>query len=358
VAAASTFAIVVPIQYHNTMPHDGSTQFDRRTTALRWAAVIVAASAVAAGDHCLYATPSDDLLNSLQPTADVNDFAGILSAQEREALEQRCRQLRATTGSQLTVVTLRSLQGGQIDDFTVKLFERWKVGQAEKDNGVMLLVAIDDRKVRIEVGYGLEPVLPDVLAGRIIQQQIVPAFRQKQYAAGLSAAVNRIAEIVERGEPAAPDAGPAAEMPVGGVICFSLFLIPWVSFPSICIGVMLKSRQFLSAAFLLIFPAFAVFLVVSFGMPSYLFLLVALCIAGGIVFGLFAKLLPSSRRRGGKRAWSEGLWTWDTPTWTSTGSSWDWGGSSWGGGFSGGGGGSWGGFGGGSSGGGGASGGW
>ena len=103
------------------MPHHHFVQPGRRTTALRWAVVIVAASAVGAGDHCVCATPSDDLLNSLQPTADVNDFAGILSAQEREALEQRCRQLRATTGSQLTVVTLRSLQGGQIDDFTVKV---------------------------------------------------------------------------------------------------------------------------------------------------------------------------------------------------------------------------------------------
>jgi uncharacterized protein len=318
----------------------------------------VIAAAVLAGSSLVHATPSDDLLNSLQPTADVNDFAGVLSAQEREALEQRCRQLRAATGSQLTVVALRSLQGGQIDDFTVKLFQRWKVGQADQDNGVMLLVAIDDRKVRIEVGYGLEPVLPDVLAGRIIQQQIVPAFRQKQYAAGLSAAVNRLAEIVERGEPAAPDAGQAAQMPVGGAICFSLFLIPWVTFPSIFIGVMLKSGHFFSAVFLLIFPGFAVFLVISFGMPWYLLVLVGLCMAAGVVFGLFAKLLPTSWRRGGRRKWSEGVWTWDTPTWTSTGSSWDSGGSSWGGGFSGGGGGSWGGFGGGSSGGGGASGGW
>jgi uncharacterized protein len=340
------------------MPHSGSVQFGRQSTALRWAAVIVAATAVTAGDRFACATPSDDLLNSLQPTADVNDFAGILSAQEREALEQRCRQLRATSGSQLTVVTLRSLQGGQIDDFAVKLFARWKVGQGDKDNGVMLLVAIDDRKVRIEVGYGLEPVLPDVLAGRIIQQEIVPAFRQKQYAAGLSAAVNRIAEIVERGEPAAPNAGQAAEMPLGGVICFSLFLIPWVTFPSIFIGVMLKSGHFFSAVFLLVFPAFAVFFAITFGMPWYVLLLIASCVVAGAVFGLFAKLLPTSRRRGGKRAWSEGLWTWDTPTSTSTSSSWDWGGSSWGGGFSGGGGGSWGGFGGGSSGGGGASGGW
>jgi uncharacterized protein len=323
-------------------------------TALRWVAVFAAAASIVAGGSLVHATPSDDLLNSLQPTADVNDFAGVLSAPEREALEQRCRQLRSATGSQLTVVTLRSLQGGQIDDFTVKLFQRWKVGQADNDNGVMLLVAIDDRKVRIEVGYGLEPVLPDVLAGRIIQQQIVSAFRQKQYAAGISAAVNRIAEIVEQGEPAAMDGGDTAEMPVGGVVCFSLFLVPWVSFPSIFIGVMLKSGHVLSAAFLLIFPGFAVFLVISFGMPWYLLVLIAACVVVGATFGLFAKLLPTSRRRGGRRSWSEGVWTWDTPTWTSSASSWD----SGGGGFSGGGGGNWGGFGGGSSGGGGASGGW
>ena len=150
----------------------------------------------------VWATPSDDLRASLQPTADVNDFAGILSPAEKNALEQRCLELRQRTGGQLAVVVLRSLQGGEVDDFTEKLFQQWGVGQADKKNGVMLLVALDDRKARIEVGYGLEPVLPDALAGRILQQQLFPAFKQQQYGSGLTAAVNRIAEIVEKNEPA------------------------------------------------------------------------------------------------------------------------------------------------------------
>ena len=311
------------------------------------------AAAVLAGGSLAHATPSDDLFNSLQPTADVNDFADILTPQERAALEQRCRQLRANTGSQLAVVILRSLQGGQIDDFTVKLFERWKVGQADKDNGVMLLVAIDDRKVRIEVGYGLEPVLPDVLAGRIIQQQIVPAFRQKQYAAGLSAAVNRIAEIVERGEPA-PQAAARDDMPATALACFLPFLIVWTGFPSLFFGICARQRQIGPLVFLPLFLAFGYWFAYFAGMPWWGFIVIALCdVAIGAV-GYNAQSLGESTRRRSTTT-SGGFfdgWTWGDSSWSGGSSSWS------GGGFSGGGGGSWGGFGGGSSGGGGASGGW
>src|SRR5215213_4652884 len=99
--------------------------------------------------------PADKLLQSLRPAADVNDYAGILSPAEKTALEQRCRQLRDKNGAQLAVVVLQSLQGGQIDDFAVKLFKQWGIGQQGKNNGILLLVALDDRKARIEVGYGL-----------------------------------------------------------------------------------------------------------------------------------------------------------------------------------------------------------
>ena len=106
------------------------------------------------------------------------------------------------TGAQFALVTLQSLEGGQIDDFTNKLFAKWGVGEKGKNNGVMLLVAIKDRKARVEVGYGLEPILPDALAGRVLDEQLFPAFKQQRYVRGLSQAVNRIAEIIERGEPA------------------------------------------------------------------------------------------------------------------------------------------------------------
>src|SRR4051794_29252031 len=97
-----------------------------------------------------FAIRADELLRSLRPTADVNDFAGLLSPAEREQLEARCWQLRERTGAQLAVVTLKSLDGGQIDDFAVKLFKSWGIGQKDQKNGVLLLVAISDRKARIE----------------------------------------------------------------------------------------------------------------------------------------------------------------------------------------------------------------
>src|SRR5437870_12814072 len=80
--------------------------------------------------------PTDRLLRSLEATADVNDFAGVLHAAQRQLLEDRCKALREKTGAQLAVVTLKSLEGGQIDDFAVKLFARWGVGQKDKKNGV------------------------------------------------------------------------------------------------------------------------------------------------------------------------------------------------------------------------------
>jgi uncharacterized protein len=317
-----------------------ATNFALRCAAALLFALLPCAPAAAA--------PFDDLLNSLQPTADVNDFAGILSPQERDALEQRCRQLRERSGAQLAVVVLRSLQGGEIDDFTVKLFQKWGVGQAGQNNGVMLLVALEDRKARIEVGYGLEPILPDALAGRILQQQLFPAFKQQQYAAGLTAAVNRIAEIVERNEPAPADVPDPNRAPLAAVICFCLFITVWVSPPSIGLGHSLRTKKAIPALVLLIFPGFAMLFANGAGMPWFTQVWIAVCTIAAATFGY--NLKPT--------------FTWSGGGGSGTGTGWDWsaggGGGSWsGGGFSGGSsGGSWGGFSGGSSGGGGASGGW
>ena len=152
--------------------------------------------------------PSDALLQRLQPQGAVSDFAGLLTPADRAAIDNRLSELRQRTGAQFALVTLDSLEGGQIDDFANKLFAKWGVGEKGKNNGVMLLVAIKDRKARIEVGYGLEPILPDALAGRVLDEQLFPSFKQQHYAQGLSLAVNRIAEIIERGEPAPPQPRP------------------------------------------------------------------------------------------------------------------------------------------------------
>ena len=298
-------------------------------------------------------TPSDDLLASLHATADVNDFAGILSPAEKAALEQRCRELRQRTGGQLAVVVVRSLQGGQVDDFTEKLFKQWGVGQADKKNGVMLLVALDDRKARIEVGYGLEPVLPDALAGRILQQQLFPAFKQQQYGPGLTAAVNRIAEIVEKGEPA-PQNLDAIDL--GELACLLPFLALFSSLPSLVIGRSLRDKKIGPVLFLLIFVGFPYFFAAVSHVPWWAFIMLAACNIGAAILGYWTDPSGWNRRPPRRTARDDatpfGGWQWGDMSSGSGGSSWS------GGGFSGGGGGSWGGFGGGSSGGGGASGGW
>jgi uncharacterized protein len=151
------------------------------------------------GSAARAATPSDALLQTLKSEGPISDFAGLMSPDERVDVLNRLKELRQRTGAQFALVTLRSLDGGQIDDFTVRLFNRWGVGEKGKNNGVMLLVAIQDRKARIEVGYGLESTLTDAQADRILKEQLFPSFKQQHYAEGLSRAVAQIAEIIENG---------------------------------------------------------------------------------------------------------------------------------------------------------------
>ena len=188
--------------------------------------------------------PADSLLQSLRPSADVNDYAGILTPEQKENLEARCKALRQKTGAQFTVVTVKSLEGGQIDDFANKLFVRWGIGEKGKNNGILLLVALQDRKARVEVGYGLEPILPDALAGRVLDQQLFPAFKQQRYFEGLNGAVNRICEIVERGQPAtAADRRGAGQRGFGEMMLFGGFLSLFVAIGAFIVGLGIRTRK-------------------------------------------------------------------------------------------------------------------
>ena len=127
-------------------------------------------------------------------------------------------------------------KAGRVDDFTHKLFAKWGVGQKGKNNGLMLLVALPRSQGRDEVGYGLEPILPDTLAGRVLDEQLFPAFKQQRYAQGLTQAVDRIAEIIERGQPARGRTGRAARPPPRQAVsaCFMSSLrldFLWRGFP-------------------------------------------------------------------------------------------------------------------------------
>ncbi len=146
------------------------------------------------------------------PTGAVNDFAGLLNSSQRQELEQNLRGFFDRTGCAIVVATFESLDGVPIEDFAVGLFEKWKIGQKGQDNGLLILVAKEERKIRFEVGYGLEPVLPDGRAGEIIRTQMTPRFREGDYPGGISAGVAEAERILEKffatGEIEKPRSGP------------------------------------------------------------------------------------------------------------------------------------------------------
>jgi len=130
--------------------------------------------------------------NPGQPSGFVNDFAGMLSAEQKQQLETKLTDFEKTTGNEIAVATIPNLGGDTIENFAVKLFEEWKIGKAKNDNGVLLLIAKDDREMRIEVGYGLEGALTDAQSYWIIQNIMRPAFQAGDYDAGIIGAVDKI----------------------------------------------------------------------------------------------------------------------------------------------------------------------
>jgi uncharacterized protein len=122
----------------------------------------------------------------------VIDRAGLLTPQQEASLEQRLVAFDDTSSSQIVVVILPTLGGADAGTFATELGRRWGVGQAGRDNGVVLLVAPEDREVFIAVGYGLEGAIPDALAGRIVRNTIVPAFREGRFYDGISRATDQL----------------------------------------------------------------------------------------------------------------------------------------------------------------------
>jgi uncharacterized protein len=129
----------------------------------------------------------------------VTDLAGILSPDTKQQLEQFLSQFEASDSTQIVVLTIPSLEGETVESAALKVAESWRIGQKGKDNGALLLIAKEERKVRIEVGYGLEGRLTDLLAGRIIDQEITPRFKAGDFDGGVIAGVNAMVGAV-RGE--------------------------------------------------------------------------------------------------------------------------------------------------------------
>ncbi len=128
----------------------------------------------------------------------VNDYAHVLSAGIWRKLTDLCREVEEKTGAQIAVATVKTIEGNEVADYVNRLFEKWGVGKKGKDNGVMLFLALEERKVRIEVGYGLEGILPDITAGRILDNFVIPEFRRGSYDAGLLVGTAALAEIIAK----------------------------------------------------------------------------------------------------------------------------------------------------------------
>lgn len=134
----------------------------------------------------------------------VNDFAGLMTPEQVQALEQKLVAYDDSTSTQIAVVTINSLRNYPIEDVAREILRRWGVGGKERDNGAVILVARDDRQVRIETGYGLEGAVPDITAKQIIDYEITPNFRNNNYYRGLDEATNSIIQAAA-GEYSAPE---------------------------------------------------------------------------------------------------------------------------------------------------------
>ncbi len=131
-------------------------------------------------------------VNPGKPTGFVNDFSGTLSVTEKTDLESKLQNFNKTTGNEMAVVVVKTLDGDTIENFAEELFKEWGIGEKGKDNGVLFLVATGDRQMRIEVGYGLEGALTDAQSYWIEQNVAVPAFRDGNYYAGINGVADKI----------------------------------------------------------------------------------------------------------------------------------------------------------------------
>jgi uncharacterized protein len=165
------------------------------------------------------------------PQGAVTDEAGVLDAKARAELGALLRDVEQQTSAEIAVVTVPSLDGMTVEEYANRLFKAWGIGKKGRDNGVLVLVAPTEHKMRIEVGYGLEAVLPDGLAGQIVRTECLPRFKEGDYARGLHDGVARVAAIVRANHTLTADERSAideSDQPPGlpMFVFFALFIAP------------------------------------------------------------------------------------------------------------------------------------
>jgi uncharacterized protein len=155
----------------------------------------------------------------------VNDFAGMLPPNSAQQLEEQLRQFERDTGHQIVVLTIPSLEGDPIEDFGIRVGDAWKIGQKGIGNGVILVVAQKERRIRIEVGRGLEGIMPDAVASHIIRDVIAPRYRQGDYSGAIKAGIDSIIKVTQGETVGSPSqTRPRRPQPVIALLVFTVLL--------------------------------------------------------------------------------------------------------------------------------------
>lgn len=167
-----------------------------------------------------------------KPTGMVNDFADMLTSSEERQLESKLRSYRDTTTNAFVIATLESLQGYPIEDVALQIHNNWNIQYEERGNGVLILISEQDRKMRIEVGYGLEGAIPDIMANRIIDDIMTPSFRAGDFYGGLDQATNVLIDLAAgefEGFPKRSSTSDESGIPIDLIILFIILIFFLVS---------------------------------------------------------------------------------------------------------------------------------
>lgn len=164
-------------------------------------------------------------------TGPVMDEVGVIRPQDRNELEKVIRDYNRQGKAQLQILVIESLQGLEIEEASIKILDQWKLGTEKKDNGILFLIAPNERKLRIEVGQGLEGTLPDVIAKRIISDTVLPLFKARNLSAGVVVGTYQIIKYVDQeyADQHLADPAPESKRSIpGGVILVILFLLLFI----------------------------------------------------------------------------------------------------------------------------------
>ena len=210
---------------------------DQRLRFARWVRIGAALAFAVLASYAVLAVaqgwePDSSGLRPIPPLKQrVTDLTNTLTAAESQALDAKLAAWEQQTANQLVVLIVPTTNPEPIEAYSIRVAEAWKIGRKGQDNGALLTVAKDDKKMRIEVGYGFEGVLTDATSRRIISETMAPYFRQNRFAQGINAGVDQIIDVINKGEPLVAKSAPKAPTRVSGFPLEMLFIVLFVVVP-------------------------------------------------------------------------------------------------------------------------------